>query len=134
MTISYRVDAMRGQQNLATNTLKLALYTDAATLGPNTTVYSTTNEVVGAGYTAGGIALTGVQVLTSAAGVVYLRCDNVQWPLSSFTARGALLYNFTQSLKSIAVLDFGSNKTCNNEYFTVEMSTNPATSALVSFS
>jgi hypothetical protein len=134
MTTSYRQNAMNGVQNLSTNTLKLALYTDAATLGLGTTVYSATNEVVGAGYTAGGQVLTNVQVLTSAEGVVYLACDNVTWSGASFTARGALLYNFTQGNKSIAVLNFGSNKTCNNEFFTIEMSTTPANMALVSFS
>jgi len=134
MTISYRQNAMNGVQNLSTNTLKLALYTDAASLGPTTTIYSATNEVSGTGYTAGGKTLTNVSVSTSAEGVVYLSCDNVSWTGASFTARGALLYNSTQGNKSIAVLDFGSNKTCNNEIFTIEMSTNPATSALVSFS
>ena len=134
MTTSYRQNAMNGVQNLSTNTLKLALYTDAATLGPTTTVYSATNEVSGAGYTAGGKTLTNVQVLTSPEGVVYLSCDNVTWPGASFTARGALLYNSTQGNKSIAVLNFGSNKTSNNEFFTIEMSTTPANMALVSFS
>jgi hypothetical protein len=134
MTTSYRLNAMNGVQNLSTNTLKIALYTDAASLGLDTTVYSTTNEVVGAGYTAGGITLTNVVVQASPEGVVYLSCDNVTWSGSSFTARGALLYNSTQGNKSIAVLDFGSNKTCNNEFFTIEMSTTPANMALVSFS
>jgi hypothetical protein len=134
MTTSYRLNAMNGVQNLSTNTLKIALYTDAATLGFSTTVYSTTNEVVGAGYTAGGITLTNVVVQASPEGVVYLSCDNVTWSSASFTARGALLYNATQGNKSIAVLDFGSNKTCNNEFFTIEMSTTPANMALVSFS
>lgn len=134
MTTSFKVDAMTGQQNLSTNTLKMALYTDAATLNAATTAYSATNEVSGTGYTAGGIALTGVQVLTSPEGIVYLQCNNVTWSGASFTARGALVYNDTQSDKSIAVLNFGNNRTCNNENFTVVMSTNPATSALVSFS
>lgn len=134
MTTSYRLNAMNGVQNLSTDTLKIALYTDSASLGLNTTVYSTTNEVSGAGYTAGGQTLTNVVVQASPEGVVYLSCDNVTWSSASFTARGALLYNSTKSNKSIAVLDFGSNKTCNNEFFTIEMSTTPANMALVSFS
>ena len=134
MTTSYRLNAMNGVQNLSTDTLKIALYTDAASLGLDTTVYSTTNEVSGAGYTAGGKALTNVVVQASPEGVVYLSCDNVTWSSASFTARGALLYNSSKSNKSIAVLDFGSNKTCNNEFFTIEMSTTPANMALVSFS
>ena len=125
---------MNGVQNLSTDTLKIALYTDAASLGLDTTVYSTTNEVSGAGYTAGGQTLTNVVVQASPEGVVYLSCDNITWSSASFTARGALLYNSTKSNKSIAVLDFGSNKTCNNEFFTIEMSTTPANMALVSFS
>lgn len=134
MTISYRQDAMNGDQDLSADTLKLALYTSSASLGPTTTAYSATNEVSGAGYTAGGVTLTGVSVQTSAEGIVYLQCDNASWAGASFTARGALLYNSTRTNKSIAVLNFGSDKTCNNENFVIEMSTNPANSALVSFS
>ena len=131
MTVAAKQAAMLA---ITTGTLKLALYTSAASLSPTTAVYTTVGEVTGTGYTAGGVTLTNVVVSTSAEGIVYLSCDNASWPGSSFTALGGLLYNATQSNKALAVLNFGSNKTCNNENFVVEMSTNPASSALVSFS
>jgi len=124
---------VQGQQNLASNTLKMALYTGFATLGPATTAYSTTNEATGTGYTAGGVTMSGVTISTSADGVVYINFNNVVWSSASFTVRGALIYNASQSNASVAVLDFGADKTCNNQTFTVTMPTNSATTALIRF-
>jgi hypothetical protein len=96
-------------------------------------VYSTTNEVTGTGYTAGGVTMSGVTINTSANGVVYINFNNVVWTNASFTVRGALIYNASQSNASVAVLDFGSDKTCSNQTFTVTMPTNTATTALIRF-
>jgi hypothetical protein len=133
LTTSFKSQMVQGQQNLAANTLKLALYTGFATLGPDTTVYSTTNEITGTGYTAGGNTLSGVTISTSADGVVYINFSNVVWTNASFTTRGALIYNASQSNASVAVLDFGADKTCTNQTFTVTMPTNSATTALIRF-
>jgi hypothetical protein len=133
LTTSFKSQMVQGQQNLAANTLKLALYTGFATLGPDTTVYSTTNEITGTGYTAGGETLSGVTISTSADGVVYINFSNVVWTNASFTTRGALIYNASQSNASVAVLDFGADKTCTNQTFTVTMPTNSATTALIRF-
>lgn len=133
LTTSFKQQMVQGQQNLSADTLKMALYTAFATLGPDTTVYSTTNEVTGTGYTAGGVTMSGVTINTSPAGVVYINFNNVVWSNASFTVRGALIYNASQSNASVAVLDFGSDKTCSNQTFTVTMPANTATTALIRF-
>lgn len=116
---------------LATGTLKLALYTAAANLGADTLVYTTQDEVVGAGYTAGGQTLTNVTVEKSGT-TAYLSFDSVTWNPAVFTARGALVYNSTLGDLAIAVLDFGADKTATT-FFTVQMPANTAASALVRF-
>jgi hypothetical protein len=134
LTTSFKQQMLQGAQNLAANTLKIALYTANADLGPNTTTYTgTTNEVTGTGYTTGGETLTGVSISASSEGVVYVNFDNPAWTNASFTARGALIYNSTQSNSSVAVLDFGADKTCSNQTFTVTMPANTATTALIRF-
>jgi hypothetical protein len=133
LTTSFKQQMVQGQQNLSANTLKMALYTAFATLGPNTTTYATTNEIIGTGYTAGGNTMSGVTINTSPDGVVYISFNNVVWPSAAFTVRGALIYNVSQGNASVAVLDFGSDKTCSNQTFTVTMPTNTATTALIRF-
>ena len=134
-TLSFRSDIVQGEQDLSTDTLYMALYDGFATLGPTTTAYSTTNEVVGTGYTAGGNTITGVTINTdSDTNTVYINFNNVSWPGASFTARGALIYNSTQSNKSIAVLDFGSDKLFTATNNTVTMPVNSASTALLRFS
>lgn len=132
LTTSFKQQILLGEHDLETDTLKLALFTAFASLGPNTTVYDTTYEVVGTGYTAGGNILTGVTINTSANGVVYVDFANSVWSPASFTARGGLIYNASKSNKSIAVLDFGADKTCQNS-FTVQMPENTSTAALLRF-
>jgi hypothetical protein len=134
-TLSFRSDIVQGEQDLSANTLKMALYDGFATLGPTTTEYTVTNEVVGTGYTAGGNTITGVTISTDViTNIVYVNFNNVSWPGASFTARGALIYNSTQSNKSIAVLDFGSDKLFTATNNTVTMPVNSASTALLRFS
>jgi hypothetical protein len=118
-------------QALATGTLKMALYTADANLGAGTLVYSTANEVVGTGYTAGGNVLTNVTVLASDT-TAYLDFDNVVWNPANFTARGALIYNTSLSNLAVAVLDFGADKTTTTT-FTVQTPANTADAALIRF-
>lgn len=133
-TLSFRSEMIQGEQNLATDTLYMALYTGFATLGPTTTEYTTDNEVEGTGYTAGGVEITGVTINTdSVSNTVYVNFDNVSWPGANFTARGALIYNSTQSNKSIAVLDFGADKIFSSVSNTVVMPVNSASTALLRF-
>jgi hypothetical protein len=131
LTTSFKQQMIQAGQNLATDSLKIALYTAFSSIGANTTVYTTVNEITGTGYTAGGIALTGVTIGTSTDGVVFVNFANAVWPNSQLTARGALIYNVTRSNASVAVLDFGSDKTMTN--FTITMPVNTATTALIRF-
>jgi hypothetical protein len=132
LTISFKQDILQAQQDISMDTLKLALYTGLATLGPSTTGYTTSYEVVGTGYTAGGNVLTGVTISASANGVVYVDFADSVWNPAMFTARGALIYNASKGGKSVAVLDFGADKTCQTS-FTVQMPQNTATAALLRF-
>jgi hypothetical protein len=118
-------------QTLATGTLKMALYTADANLGASTLVYTTANEVVGTGYTAGGNTLTNVTVLSSGT-TAYLDFDNVVWNPAVFTTRGALIYNTSLSNLAVAILDFGADKTTTTT-LTVQMPVNAATTALIRF-
>jgi hypothetical protein len=127
-TTSFKAEVYQAVHNLLTNTLKIALYTGNADLNADTTVYSATNEVVAAGYTAGGNTLTGV-ALSLSGSTVYVNWANTSWT-SALTARCALIYNVTQGNKSIAVLDFGSDKTSTTT-FTITMPANTSTTALI---
>ena len=127
-TTSFKTELYTAVHNLSTDTLKIALYTARADLNESTTVYSATNEVLGTGYTAGGETMTGVQI-SSSGYVAYANWNNVSWT-AALTARCALIYNVTQGNKSIAVLDFGSDKTSTTT-FTITMPANTATAALI---
>ena len=131
LTTSFKQEVLLGVHDLDTDTIKMALYTASADLTASTTVYGTTSEVVGTGYTAGGVILTGATVLTSGT-TAYVDFDNAVWPTAAFTARGALIYNASKGNKAIAVLDFGSDKTATTS-FTVQMPANTATAALIRF-
>jgi len=126
-TTSFKTELYTAVHNLSTDTLKIALYTASADLNESTTVYSATNEVTGTGYVAGGVALTGVTI-SSSGYTAYVDFADVVFG-ASVTARCALIYNVTQGNKSIAVLDFGSDKTSAN--FTITMPANSATAALI---
>jgi hypothetical protein len=127
-TTSFKAEVYQAVHNLLTDNIKIALYTANANLDENTTVYSTSEEVVASGYTAGGEVMTGVALNTSGY-TVYVNWANVSWS-TSVTARCALIYNASQGNKSIAVLDFGSDKTSTTT-FTITMPANTATSALI---
>jgi hypothetical protein len=127
-TTSFKKELYQAVHNLSTDTLKIALYTGNADLTAATTVYSATNEVVASGYTAGGNTLTGVAI-SSSDYTAYVNWANTSWT-SALTARCALIYNVTRGNKSIAVLDFGSDKTSTTT-FTITMPANTSTTALI---
>lgn len=135
-TNSFRAEMLQGVHDLDTDTLKLALYTSSAELIPATTAYSMTNEVVASGYPAGGVILTGVTITTESTAsnqvaVVYVTFDNATFS-AALTARAALIYNASKANRSIAILDFGADKTSTTT-FTVQMPPNTASAALLRF-
>ena len=127
-TTSFKKELYTAVHNLSTDTIYIALYTANADLNEDTTVYSATNEVSGTGYTAGGQVMTGVAI-SSSGYVAYVNWSNVSWT-AALTARCALIYNVTQGNKSIAVLDFGADKTSTTT-FTITMPANTSTTALI---
>ena len=131
LTLSFKEQILKGEHDLLTDVLKLALYTSNADLNEDTTAYSASNEVSGTGYTAGGEVVTNVTI-SALNSVVYVDFDDVVWNPASFVAAGALLYNSSKSNKSIAVLSFGGDKTATNS-FTVQIPANTSSSALLRF-
>ena len=142
MATSFKVEILDGIHNFgvgvvrastAADTFKLALYTSSATLSAATTAYSATDEVSSSGtnYTAGGLTLTISQVPTSTGTTAWLDFDDLTFPSATLTARGALIYNATQSNKAVAVLDFGSDKTSTAGNFTIQFPTPNSTSAIL---
>lgn len=125
-TTSFKKELYQGIHDLSTDTIYIALYTAAADLNAGTTVYSSTNEVVAAGYAPA--LMTGVSINTDGY-TAYVNWSNVSWT-AALTARCALIYNVTKGNKSIAVLDFGSDKTSTTT-FLITMPTNTATTALI---
>jgi len=126
-TTSFKKELYQGIHDLTTDVLKIALYTASADLNEATTVYSSNNEVTGTGYVAGGIVLTGTTVQSDGY-TAFVNFSNAVFN-ASVTARCALIYNVTQGNKSIAVLDFGSDKTSTN--FTITMPANTVSAALI---
>ena len=141
-TTSFKVELLQSIHNFgptSPDTFKVALYTAVANIGPATTVYTVTGEVTGAGYTAGGNTLVISTSPTSSNNsssvpTAYISFSNSTWTNASFTARGALIYNSTESNKSVAVLDFGSDKTVSNDTFQIIFPTADANSAIVRIS
>lgn len=121
MTTSFKQQILVGTHNFTASTgdsFYAALYLSTASLGPTTTVYTTTGEVTGTGYTAGGTLLTSVTPTTSGTTAI-ITFANASWPNSTITARGALIYNASKSNKAVAVLDFGSDKVSSNTTFLI---------------
>ena len=128
-TTSFKAELYQGIHDLTTDVIKIALYTASADLNEDTTAYSATNEVANTGtYVAGGAILTPITVGTSGY-TAFVGFPNISWT-GVITARCALIYSSSQGNKSVAVLDFGSDKTSTTT-FTITMPANTATAALI---
>lgn len=134
LTTSFKVELLTGTHNFTATTgdsFKIALYTSSASLGASTTAYTASNEVAnGNGYTTGGEALTEITP-TSSGTTAYVDFGDVTWSSSTITARGALIYNSSDSNKAVAVLDFGADKTSTNGDFTVQFPSAGASTAII---
>jgi hypothetical protein len=132
MATSFKVQLLNGQHNFTANTFKIALYTSSATLGEDTTAYSTSNEVASAGnYSAGGNTLTVSVTPTNTGNVAFVSFSNTSWANATITANGALIYNSNLSNAAVAVLAFGGDKTSTNGTFAVNFPTADASNAII---
>ena len=133
MCTSFKQELLTGTHdftNSTGDTFKIALFTSAATLDASTTAYSVTNETSGTGYTAGGNTLTNVTPTTSGT-TAFTDFADTTWSTASITARGALIYNSTDSDKAVVVLDFGADKTSTAGDFTIQFPTADASNAII---
>jgi len=126
----FKQDLMSPGGNLAAQTLKCALYTNAATLDATTSVYITTDEVTGGNYTVGGNTLTNVAISVDGTTAIF-DADNVTFPNATISAQAALLYNNSNANAAIAVLDFGGVKTSTNGTFELQFPTANASAGLI---
>lgn len=133
MCTSFKQALLDGEMDFSSDTtqvFKIALYTSSATLGADTTAYSTENEVSGTGYVAGGNTLT-VAAPASSGTTAYIDFSDTTWAASTITARGALIYKSGGGDPAIAVLDFGGDKTSTASDFTIQFPTADANNAIV---
>jgi hypothetical protein len=130
MCSSAKAEFFGGVHDLDTDTIKIALFTSAATLSAATTAYATTNEVVGVNYVAGGNTLAGAVISLDGTTAIVDFTDTT-WADSTITARGALIYNSSKADRAIAVLDFGSDKTSTDGDFTVSFPAPAAATAIL---
>jgi len=107
--------------NLSTNTYKMALYTSTAVNDKTTTVYSTTNEITGTGYTAGGVTMAGFTVSISTDTAYIDWTTDPSWTTATITAASCLIYNSSVSNHAVCVIDFGGNFTATAGSFTVQL-------------
>jgi len=137
MCTSFKVELLQGIHNFTASTgdvFKLALYTSTATLGASTTVYSATNEVANSGtYSAGGGTLTNITP-TASSTTALTDFDDLSFTSATITARGALIYNTTDSNKAVCVLDFGGDKISTAGTFTIQFPAATSTDAIIRIS
>ena len=117
---SFKVELFQAMHNLLTDQLMIALYTSDASISADTTAYVTDGEIAGPGYTAGGRRLINPKVLGPVGRVAYVTFDDAVWPGSTFTARGALIYNQTAQQRAVAVMDFLADWSSNTGEFHVQ--------------
>ena len=131
-TTTFKLNLLKGLDNFFTGspyTYKIALYDASADINSETTAYTTTNEITGTGYTAGGEVLTPTIGSDTSNNTAYVTFANVTWSPANFTAAGALIYNSTTNA-SVAVLNFGADKTATTS-FTIQFPSATSTSAIL---
>ena len=146
---SFKVEILQGGHNFndasgapTGNAFKLALFTDSATLSKSTTQYTAptdasadptnTKEVssTSTGYTTGGNALTSTTPVLSG-DTACCKFADTSFTSASFTARGCLIYNSTNSNKAVCAINFGANKTVTSGTFTIQFPAQTAGNAII---
>ena len=134
MCTSFKKALLDGEMDFSSNTgqsYKIALYTSSASLDAATTAYTTSNEVSGTGYTAGGNTLSISTAPTTSGTTAFLSFGTTTWSTATITARGALIYQVGGSTPSVAVLDFGGDKTSTAGDFQITFPTANSSSAII---
>jgi hypothetical protein len=134
MCTSFKVALLDGEMDFSSDTAqsyKIALYTSSASLDAATAAYTTSNEVSGTGYTAGGNTLSISTNPTSTGTTAFLSFATTTWSTATITARGALIYQAGGSTPAVAVLDFGGDKTSTTGDFQITFPTADATNAII---
>jgi len=134
MCTSFKVALLDGEMDFSSNTAqsyKIALYTSSASLDAATAAYTTSNEVSGTGYSAGGNTLSISTNPTSTGTTAFLSFATTTWTTATITARGALIYQAGGSTPAVAVLDFGGDKTSTAGDFQITFPTADATNAII---
>ena len=130
LTASFKEQVLLGVHDFLNDVFKIALYDSTATLDSSTTVYTTVGEVTSAGYTAGGQVLL-VPTVGVGNDTGYASFASPIWYGTTFSVRGALIYNFTKSNKSVGVLNFGIDQTTLGQNFEIRFpANNPETSII----
>jgi len=134
MATSFKKELLEAKHNFLAsggNSFKLALYTSSATMSAATTAYVTTNEATGTNYTAGGSALTNINP-TSSGTTGFTDFSDLTFGTATVTARGCMIYNDTASGDpTVAVFDFGGDKTSTAGSFTISFPTASASAAVI---
>lgn len=133
LTASFKQELLEGIHDFSEtggDTFKIALYTNSANIDSTTLIYTTTNEVVGTGYTAGGGTLVNLGITLSGT-TAYTSWEDFTWTNSTLTAAGALIYNASKANRSVAVLNFGGSYSTSAAPFTVTFPANTSTTAPV---
>jgi hypothetical protein len=131
-TTTFKLNLLKGLENFFTGSpyvYKIALYDAQADINSETTAYTTNNEITGTGYTAGGEVLVPTVGSDTSNNTAYVTFNNVTWSPANFTTAGALIYNSTTNA-SVAVLNFGGEKTATNT-FTITFPTATSTTAVL---
>ena len=118
MCTSFKKELFEATHDFTSDTFKIALFTSSASLGASTTAYSTSNEISGSGYSAGGVALTVVAPTTDGTSA-FVDFNDPSWTSASFTANGALIYNSSKSNKAVAAFAFGGDQTVSSGTFAI---------------
>lgn len=137
---SFREELFQGVHNFSAvggDVFKIALYADNAQIGATTTAYTVSGEVLATGYTTGGEILTGQSITVAQPQTgpqTYITFDNAEWTGTDIVARGALIYNSSQSNKAVLVLNFGLDVSATDGVFTITMPVAAPNTALICFS
>ena len=136
LTTSFKKELLEAVHNFSAsggNSFKLALYTSSATLGATPTAFTTTGQSSGTNYTSGGSALTNIAP-TSSGTTGFCDFSDLTFGTATVTARGCMIYNDTNSDKSVATIDFGGDKTSTAGDFTIVFPAAAASTAIIRIS